>query len=82
MAGLGCLMEALTSSSPPAGAAKLSATVSIRPDVQLPPEFTGVMFRCPLPSSDTFAAEFVLVSTSPVPQFAVHPVPLYWVPVS
>ena len=79
---MGCLTEALTSSSPPAGAAKLSATVSIRPEVQLPPELTGVMFRWPLPSRDTFAVEFVLLSTSPVPQLAAQPLPLYWVPVS
>ena len=43
--GLGCLMDAVTSISPPAGASKLSAAVSIRPDVQEPPEFTAVMFR-------------------------------------
>ena len=75
-------MEAVTSISPPAGASKLSLVVSIRPDVQDPPELTAVMFRCPLPSSDTFAVELVLFSTSPVPYWAVHPVPLYWVPVS
>ena len=58
------------------------ATVPIRPEVQLPPEFTGVMFRWPPPSRATLAVEFVLLSTSPVPQLAAHPLPLYWVPVS
>ena len=77
---MGCLIEALTSISPPAGAEKLLDTVSIRPDVQDPPEFTGVMLRWPLPSSETFAVEFVLRSTSPVPQLAAQPLPLYWVP--
>ena len=75
-------MEALTSISPPAGASKLSLVVSIRPEVQEPPELAAVMFRWPLPSSDTFAVELVLLSTSPVPYWAVHPAPLYWVPVS
>ena len=60
----------------------MAAAVSIRPEVQLVPAFTGVMFRWPLPSSATFVVEFVLLSTSPVPQLAVHPLPLYWVPVS
>src|SRR5580698_5015490 len=73
-------MDAVTSISPPAGAAKLSATVSIRPDVHDPPESSAVMFRWPLPSSDTLAVE--LVSVSPVPQFPVQPVPEYWVPMS
>ncbi len=80
--GFGCLTDALTSISPPAGAVKLSATVSIRPEVHELPDLTGVMFRWPLPSSATLAVELVLDSTSPVPQFAVQPVPLYWVPVS
>ena len=60
-------MDAVTSISPPAGAAKLSAVVSIRPEVQDEPDFTAVMFRWPLPSSDTLAVELVLLSTSPVP---------------
>jgi len=38
-------MEAVTSISPPAGASKLSAVVSIRPDVHDPPESTAVIFR-------------------------------------
>jgi len=67
LAGFGCLMDAVTSISPPAGAAKLSATVSIRPDVHDEPDFTGVMFRWPPPSSETLAVELVLDSTSPVP---------------
>ena len=54
----------------------------MRPDVQDPPELTGVMFRWPLPSSATFAVEEVLDSTSPVPQLAVQPVPEYCVPLS
>jgi hypothetical protein len=39
----------------------------MRPDVHDEPDFTAVMFRCPLPSSDTFAVELVFDSTSPVP---------------
>ena len=38
------------------------------------------MLRWPLPSSETLAVEFVLLSTSPVPQLAAQPLPLYWVP--
>ncbi len=66
--GPGCLIEAVTSISPPVGAAKVLAVVSIRPEVQPPPDFTGLMRRCPRPSSDTFAVEGVADSTSPVPQ--------------
>jgi hypothetical protein len=74
-------MDAETSMVPPAGAAK-SETVSMRPDVQEPPESTAVMSRWPEPSSATLALEFVFVSTSPVPNWGAHPVPLYCVPVS
>ena len=73
--GLGCLIEAMTSISPPAGAAKVLA-VSIRPEVQRRPDFTGLMSRWPWPSSDTFAVERVADSTSPVPQLAGQPEPL------
>src|SRR5450432_4653271 len=75
-------MEPETSSSPPAGAWKLSATVSIRAEVHALPDFTGVRLRWPLPSWDRLAAAAVLLSTSPVPKFAVQPAPLYWVPMS
>ena len=43
--GAGCRIEAVTCGSPPAGAANLAATVSSRPEVQAPPDFTGVINR-------------------------------------
>src|SRR5260370_38514450 len=59
---------------PPAGAAKSERWVSMRPEVQLPePSRRAVMPRCPLPSRLTFAVEFDIDSTSPVPQFAGPP---------
>src|ERR1700722_15550832 len=57
--GFGCLIDAVTSISPPLGAAKLSGVVSMRPEVHDEPDFPAVMFRWPLPSSDTFAVELV-----------------------
>ncbi len=55
--------------------------VSIRPEVQLPEASRrGVISRLPLPSSATLFVLDVIVSTSPVPQFAAPPG--YEVPVS
>src|SRR5437879_6261476 len=67
-------MEAVTSSMPPAGAAKSERCVSMRPDVQFPaPSSSAVMFRWPLPSTETFAVDEEADSTSPVPQSAGPP---------
>src|ERR1039458_916913 len=67
-------MEAVTSSSPPAGAPTLADVVWMRPDVQLLPEPSAVMLRSPLPSRWTLLVEFVMVSISPVPKFDPGPV--------
>ncbi len=75
------MINALTCILLPAGGVN-SCTVSIRPEVHAPLMSTGVIFRCPLPSSDTFAAELVSVSISPLAQWAWHAVPWYWSPVS
>jgi len=48
--GTGCLIEAVTFSSPPAGAANADDTVPIRPEVQPAPVLTGLISRCPCPS--------------------------------
>ncbi len=54
--------------------------VSTRPDVQLPaPSLMALMASLPVPSRETLAVEALMVSTSPVPQFAAPPG--YWVPV-
>src|SRR5450759_5075881 len=67
-------MEAVTSSSPPAGAPTLADVVWTRPDVQLLPEPSAVMSRSPLPSRWTLLVEFVIVSISPVPKLDPGPV--------
>src|ERR1700691_3863345 len=67
-------MDAVTSSSPPAGAPTLALVVWIRPDVQEPPWFSAVMSRLPLPSRWTLLDEFVMVSISPVPKLEPGPV--------
>src|SRR3984957_9072043 len=67
-------MEAVTSSSPPAGAPTLADVVWIRPEVQEPPLFRAVMSRSPLPSRWTLLDEFVIVSISPVPKLDPGPV--------
>src|SRR5690242_11794213 len=67
-------MRASTRSLPPAGGWKSVRLVSMRPEVQLPAALrTGVMRRLPLPSSATLLVLLVIVSTSPVPQFAGPP---------
>ena len=71
---MGCWIEAVTSSSPPAGAPTLALVVWIRPDVQAPPWFSAVMSRSPLPSRWTLLDEFVMVSISPVPKLEPGPV--------
>src|SRR6185437_13181797 len=72
--GLGCSIEAVTSSSPPAGAPTLAEVVWMRPEVQVLPEPSAVMSRSPLPSRWTLLVEFVIVSISPVPKFDPGPV--------
>src|ERR1700759_4028925 len=70
-------MVAVTSSMPPAGAAKCERWVSMRPEVQFPaPSSRAVMFRWPLPSTETFAVDEEADSTSPVPQSAGPPAEL------
>ena len=64
---LGCLIDAVIISWPPAGAAKSVRWDSMRPEVQLPPLFSAVRLRWPLPSRATLAGVFV--STSPVHGF-------------
>src|SRR6185312_3494307 len=73
----GCLIEAVTSSSPPAGAPTFAVLVWIRPEVQLLPLPMAVMSRSPLPSRCTFEVEFVIVSISPVPK--VEPAPVSYI---
>jgi hypothetical protein len=46
----GCSMDAVTSSSPPAGAPTLGLVVWMRPDVHEPLLSSAVMSRWPLPS--------------------------------
>src|SRR5882724_3704558 len=67
-------MEAVTSSSPPAGAPTLAVVVWIRPDVHALPDFRAVMPRSPLPSRWTLLDELVMVSISPVPKLEPGPV--------
>src|SRR5450631_3228797 len=67
-------MEAVTSSSPPAGAPTFAVVVWIRPDVHEPPDPSAVMLRLPLPSRWTLADELVIVSISPVPKLEPGPV--------
>src|ERR1700677_290908 len=70
-------MEAVTSSSPPAGAPTLADVVWIRPDVHELPLPRAVMSRSPLPSRWTLLVEFVMVSISPVPK--VEPAPVSYI---
>src|SRR5580692_6636947 len=73
-------MEAVTSSSPPAGAPTFAVFVWIRPEVQAPPESIALITRCPLPSRKTLLVEFVIVSISPVPKLEPGPVSyIHWV---
>src|SRR5580698_10020939 len=67
-------MEAVTSSSPPAGAPTLAEVVWMRPDVHVVPLPSAVMSRSPLPSRWTLLVEFVMVSISPVPKLEPAPV--------
>src|SRR5579863_8938422 len=67
-------MEAVTSSSPPAGAPTLALVVWTRPEVHELPLPRAVMSRLPLPSRWTLLVEFVIVSISPVPKFDPGPV--------
>src|SRR6202035_5632777 len=72
-------MEAVTSSSPPAGAPTFALVVWTRPDVHELPEPSAVMSRLPLPSRWTLLVELVIVSISPVPKFAPGPVSyIHW----
>src|SRR5271170_6078623 len=70
-------MEAVTSSSPPAGAPTLADVVWMRPDVHELPLPSAVMSRSPLPSRWTLLVEFVMVSISPVPK--VEPAPVSYI---
>src|SRR6202042_3842489 len=72
--GLGCSIEAVPSSWPPAGAPTLALEVWIRPEVQLLPEPLAVISRSPFPSRWTLLVELVMVSISPVPKFEPGPV--------
>ena len=74
LAGPGCLIDAVTSSSPPAGAPTLALVVWIRPDVHELPWPSAVMSRSPFPSRYTLLDELVIVSISPVPKFDPGPV--------
>ncbi|GAB2844624.1 hypothetical protein GCM10027200_51150 [Lentzea nigeriaca] len=70
----GIWIHASILSTPPAGALKFRAFVSMRADVQLPaPSRRGVMRRFPPRSSDTVAGVPVCAAISPVPQFAGPP---------
>src|SRR5579859_4934686 len=70
----GCWIEAVTSSSPPAGAPTLALVVWMRPDVHELPLPMALMSRLPLPSWYTLLVELVIVSISPVPKFEPGPV--------
>lgn len=71
---LGICSRASTRILPPEGGWKSVRLVSMRPEVQRPAESrSGVMRRLPFPSSETLLVLFVIVSTSPVPQFAGPP---------
>src|SRR5271170_1394859 len=72
-------MEAVTSSSPPAGAPTLALVVWMRPDVHELPLPSAVISRLPLPSRWTLLVEFVIVSISPVPKLEPGPVSyIHW----
>ena len=72
--------------TPPAGAPKVAAWVSIRPEVQPArgsvPECSACSTRCPSPSWKTLAVLLVIVSISPVPKLLPGPVSYFQVPVS
>src|SRR5215469_17348473 len=67
-------MEAVTSSSPPAGAPTFALVVWMRPEVHELPLPSAVMSRLPLPSRWTLLVELVIVSISPVPKLEPGPV--------
>src|SRR5258708_23207104 len=71
-------MDAVTSSSPPAGAPTMAPLVWMRPDVHELPDPLAVICRLPAPSRWVLAVEFVIVSISPVPK---TPVPVSWIQV-
>src|SRR5271154_3247967 len=72
-------MEAVTSSSPPAGAPTLADVVWMRPDVHELPLPRAVISRSPFPSRWTLLVEFVMVSISPVPKLDPGPVSyIHW----
>src|SRR4051794_23975187 len=70
-------MEDSIRTTPPAGAPKVAACVSIRPEVQpepgLVPECSARSTRCPAPSWKTLAVLLVIVSVSPVPKLLPGP---------
>src|SRR5579859_4468073 len=70
----GCWIEAVTSSSPPAGAPTFALVVWTRPEVHELPPPSAVRSRLPLPSRCTLLVEFVIVSISPVPKLEPGPV--------
>src|SRR6202041_3030940 len=72
-------MEAVPSSSPPAGAPTLALVVWMRPDVHELPLPSAVISRLPLPSRWTLLVELVIVSISPVPKPEPGPVSyIHW----
>src|SRR6202041_3240776 len=72
-------MEAVPSSSPPAGAPTLALVVWMRPDVHELPLPSAVISRLPLPSRWTLLVELVIVSISPVPKLEPGPVSyIHW----
>src|SRR5689334_13278614 len=74
-------MEAVTSSSPPAGAPTFALVVWMRPEVHELPLPSAVMSRLPLPSRWTLLVELVIVSISPVPKLEPGPVSyIHWEP--
>src|SRR5882757_6781180 len=64
-------MDAVTSSSPPAGAPTMAPLVWMRPDVHELPDPFAVICRSPAPSRWVLAVELVIVSISPVPKTPV-----------
>src|SRR3984885_16160940 len=75
----GCWIEAVTSSSPPAGAPTFAEVVWTRPEVHEVPLPRAVMSRLPLPSRCTLLVELVIVSISPVPKLEPGPVSyIHW----
>src|SRR3569833_1226280 len=82
----GCWMDACICTTPPAGAPKVAACVSTRPEVQpapgTEPSCSAMRTRCPAPSWLTLAVLSVIVSISPVPKLLPGPVSYFQVPVS